>query len=172
MKSKILFVLALFTVLTLSACAEEAPKPESDSSQQYSATARVPVDDAVYTIEGTVAGDIQSLTRQTQVASGSFAGSSFGFYGSYFGAEFKGKGFVRLLVERSETDLAPIGRVTLLKVTDTKAILLLPGDKVTFKCRRQYEAIAAVTQFEEFDTKKVETWELDYCRLASPVVNR
>ena len=36
---------------------------------------------------------------------------------------------------------------------------------------RQYEALAAVRDNEKFSKTKVETWELDYCRLASPVID-
>jgi hypothetical protein len=42
---------------------------------------------------------------------------------------------------------------------------------VTFKCRAQYEAVAAVRENESFNQAKVETWELDYCRMATPVID-
>ena len=175
------FGLALLLValmIVVSACGDEeyAPRPESDSPQAYSIKddVRVKVDDGLYTITGTVAGDVDSLTRQTQAAQGSIAGSGFGFYGTYFGPEFGGKGFVRLFVESSDSALALAGEVVILKTTDTKAIVLIPGDRVTFKCRAQYEAVAPVREYETFDETKrdlVETWELDYCRLAVPLIN-
>jgi hypothetical protein len=160
--------------LFLVGCASTdlAPPPESDSAQSYSADARVTVDDNVYEITGIVAGDVDSLVRQTEAARGSIAGSGYGFYGTYFGPEFGGKGFVRLLVEESDSRLAPAGEIVILKTMDTKAIVLVPGDKVTFRCRAQYEAVAAVRDYETFDSEKVETWELDYCRLLTPVINR
>lgn len=93
-----------------------------------------------------------------------------GGYGSasYFGPEFGGKGFVRGVVVESDASLAEVGHMVVLKSTDTKAIMLMPGDRATFKCRQQYEAIAAVRSYETFNADKLATWELDYCRLASP----
>lgn len=151
-----------------------APSADSDSEQDYRLGDRIPVDDAVYTILGVVAGDLESITRQTQPAYGSASGvmtGGFGYMGgAYYGAEYGGKGIVRLLVTGSDTPEAPVGATVILKVTDLKALVLVPGDRVAFKCRRQYEAIAAVREQETLDVQKVETWELDYCRLVSPVI--
>lgn len=172
-KNWIFLVLGSAFVVLLGACApvtDTAPRPESDSSQAYGYDARTPVDDNVYEIAGVVTGAVDSLVRQTEAARGSVAGSGYGFYGTYFGSEFGGKGFVRLLVRRSNSPLAPIGEIVILKTTDTKAIVLVPGDEVTFLCRAQYEAVAAVRDNETFDPDKVETWELDYCRLLTPVI--
>lgn len=84
-----------------------------------------------------------------------------------------GKGYVRLLVSSTEpeTETAPKGDVVILKVVDTKATALKDGDRVTFKCRRQYENVAAVKENEKFDRSTFGTWEMDYCRLASPVID-
>lgn len=165
--SAVLVLAALF----VAACETNvAPPPESDSPQSYQSGSQVPVDDNIYEIRGVVAGDVDSLVRQTEAARGSIAGSGYGFYGTYFGPEFGGKGFVRLHVLASDSRLAPVGEIVILKTTDTKAIVLVPGDEVTFRCRAQYEAIAAVRQYETFDAERLETWELDYCRLTSPVI--
>jgi hypothetical protein len=168
-------VIVMAGALLLTACAAEesvgrAPAPDSDSEQRYEYYSQVTVDDNVYEIRGIVAGELESLVRQTEAARGSVAGSGFGFFGTYFGPELGGKGFVRLLVQESNSDLAPVGETVILKVTDTKAIVLVPGDSVTFRCRAQYEAIAAVREQETFDSEKLATWELDYCRLLSPVI--
>jgi hypothetical protein len=164
-------------LLALVACEFNAPpRAASDSAEAYDIgiwfiriPARVPVDDEVYTIMGQVVADVATMSRQT-------APSGTTFYGTYFGAEFGGKGFVRLLVRSSEppTLLAQPGRIVLIKTTDTKASALLVGDVVTFRCRAQYEALAAVRINESFQGTKVEkvaTWELDYCRLATPVIS-
>jgi len=90
-------------------------------------------------------------------------------YSTYYGPQLNGKGMVRLTVADSDAELAPVGSTVILKLDDTKGILLLPGDQVTFKCRAQFEAIAAVMKQQAFD-QTAGTWELDYCRLASPVV--
>lgn len=176
---------AVIAALTLSGCfgfgnGQSAPDAGSDSNQSYASGAKVPVDDNVYVITGQVSGQVNSLTRQVAPAHGSLSGPSCygtsGCYGgtsaSFFGPVESGKGFVRLLVNSaapSTPDATP-GDLVLLKVTDTKATALLPGDNVTFKCRRQYENVAAVLNNEKFNADKVATWELDYCRLASPEV--
>lgn len=160
-------ILFFLIVILLVACeTDELPPPESDSDQYYEGKARIPVDDNVYEIEGVVAGVPDSLVRQTQAARGYVVDGS----GSYFGAQLSGKGFVTLMVEsvQPQTDTAEVGSLVILKTTDTKAVKLLPGYRVKFKCRRQYEAVAAVRNMETFDSDKLATWELDYCRMADP----
>lgn len=182
MKKRLFIILSVFLfVLILSACATDyAPQPESDSSQSYKTCLtveaedcpRIPVDDGLYTVSGTVVADVDSLVRQTEAAQGSMYGSSYGMYGSYFGPGFGGKGFVRLQVESSDSYLAPFGATVIIKTTDTKASVLLPGDVVEFICRHQYEAIAAVREFQTFDPVTMGTWELDYCRMTTPQITR
>jgi hypothetical protein len=169
--------IVLLLVLLLTACRGQAPQPVSDSPQAYEANARIPVDDNVYTITGQVVGEVASLSQQTAPAQGELTGlgaRGYGYMGgSYFGPEFGGKGFVRLFVFSAEpsTRLAPPEEIVIMKTTDTKAAALLPGDIVTFKCRAQYEAVAAVRVNESFNQSKVETWELDYCRMVTPVID-
>jgi hypothetical protein len=166
------YVIVVLVLVGLAGCANQPPLPESDSSQEFAAgQGGIPVDDNVYTITGKVVGEVESLVRQTSPGQGFISGTGYGVYGSYFGPEFDGKGFVRLEVMTSDSRLAPKGSIVILKVTDTKASVLLPGDTVCFKCRHQYEAIAAVRNNETFDQEKLETWEIDYCRLVSPVVS-
>lgn len=169
----------LLYMILVSSCALEtdiAPAPDSDSGQSFSAGDSIPVDDNIYYIKGQVISDVNSLTRQTNAASGEmfgYAGTGFGVMsGTYYGAEFGGKGFIRILVMKSDSFLAPRGEIVILKSTDTKGIALLPGDVVEFKCRHQYEAIAAVRHRETFDVDKLETWEIDYCRFISPIISQ
>jgi len=174
-----MLVVPILAGALLSGCsaANEEPEVESDSSQSYKVGSKVAVDDEVYTIEGEIVAEVNSVTRQIAPAQGSSGGTVFGGYGSfsgsYFGEVTGGKGFVRILVQSSSpsTELAREGSVSILKVSDTKATALLPGDVVVFKCRRQYEALAAVRENQDFDREAVETWELDYCRLATAVVD-
>lgn len=177
---RLLPLAAIFAVIMMGAdeCSteESAPPPDSDSQQKYKDGSKVPIDDKVYSITGEVIGPVNETTRQVEPGKGSVDGALYGNYGSlngsFTGPIEAGKGFVRIRVQTSEpsTDLAPRGDVTIIKTSDTKAKALLNGDIVTFKCRRQYEAIAAVKNNEKFNQDKVETWELDYCRLASPVI--
>lgn len=168
---------AAVLLVTLAACdddGDKAPGADSDSSQSYNSDAKVPVDDAVYHITGEVVGQVNNLTRQVKPAEGSLSGFSSGGYGSmtgsFTGPVEAGKGFVRVRVTRSDVDLAPVSEVAILKTSDTKVTALQPGDVITFACRKQYEAVAAVRDNSSFDQTKVATWELDYCRLANPTV--
>lgn len=155
---------------------DDNPKTDSDSSFSYDDSARVPVDEATYELTGEVVGQVNNLTRQVEPGKGSISGSQYGSYGtlsgSFTGPIEAGKGFVRLKVSVSKpaTDLAPVGEVAIVKTADTKASALMPGDIVTFKCRRQYENIAAVKDKQEFKESEVGTWELDYCRFETPVL--
>ena len=165
----VLFLLCALGCL-LAAC-QRSPAPESNNGLSYAWLTTIPVDTAVYTITGTVAAETESLVRQTapaQVQSYSAEGVS---YSTYYGPQLNGKGMVRLTVASSDAELAPVGSTVILKLDDTKGILLQPGDQITLKCRAQFEAIAAVTNRQAFDPA-AGTWELDYCRLATPVVGR
>lgn len=170
---KIMCVFLLVVLLVVVSCEyDDRPRPDSDSQQNYAAGSHIPVDDSVYVISGVVAGDVDSLVRQTSPAHGGLVGTALGTAGSYFGPEFGGKGFVRLYVTSvvPPTDTIAPHNIAIVKTSDTKAVVLVPGDRVVFKCRRQYEAVAAMRNGEAFDDVKVGTWEIDYCRLASPVI--
>lgn len=174
---------ALFAIiagLLFVACADtepQAPRPDSDSAQTYDG-GRIPVDNNIYEVVGVVQSPMESLVRQTRAASGSASGvmiSGTGtMSGSYHGPEFDGKGFIRIALESitptPQQFEVPAGATIIVKSSDTKAILVGAGDRVYLRCRVQYEAVAAVLEREKFDANTVATWELDYCRLASPVV--
>lgn len=159
----------------LIACTEDSnPAPDSDSTFGYADGSKIPVDERVYTVTGEVSGPINNLTRQVKPAEGSLTGSTYGSYGSvsgsFTGPIEAGKGFVRVLVTQSDTDLAPVRELAIVKTADTKVSALLPGDIVSFKCRRQYENVAAVKDKQSFKESEVGTWELDYCRMVNPTV--
>ncbi len=148
-----------------------APAPESGSDETYEVGQTVPVDMKIYHISGIVSDGAESLTRQTAPAQG-YARSYDGYgYASYFGAVQSGKGFVRLLVEESDSPIARKGNVVILKVEDTKAIVLAAGDVVSFKCRTQYESLSAVAGNEILSEDGM-VKELDYCRLATPEISK
>lgn len=139
--------------------------------------AKSPVDKKVYIVSGEVVAEVNSVTRQVKPAEGSISGYSYGGYGSmsgsYFGEVTGGKGYVRLLISSSSpsTSLAQPGSVSILKVSDIKATALTTGDVVTFKCRRDYEAVAPVLENQRFEADSVGTWELDYCRMETAVIS-
>lgn len=167
------FYFLVVAMIILVGCEPYAPQPDSDSSQSFSRIqGGIPIDDNIYRVMGTVVSDVDSLTRQTQAARGSASGYDGYYSGSFYGAQFGGKGFIRLRVESisPSTEVAKPGEIALLKSSDTKGSALLPGDFVVFKCRIQYEAIAPVRESEEMEEDKHGTWELDYCRLERPVI--
>lgn len=167
-------VAAVVGVFVLTGCTEqgEAPAPESDSSQDYASGAKIPVDDNVYLVEGEVIAEVNQVTRQVTPAEGSLTGVNGYVSGSFTGPIQAGKSFVRIRVRKMDPAwaYAPLGDVVIVKTTDTKAAALLNGDIISFKCRAQYESVAAVRENEKFDAAKLGTWELDYCRLATPVI--
>lgn len=170
-RKTVIILAAAGLAASLSACTSpSAPAADSDSSQQY-ANSEIPVDQKIYTISGEVSGQVNDLTRQVKPAQGSLLGINGYTSGSYFGPVESGKGFIRLRVASSDVDIAPKGELVVLKVSDTKGTALVEGDVVTFKCRKQYENIAAVMDNEKLDVQKAATWELDYCRLATPKVD-
>lgn len=168
-----LLMAGVFVFVGASSCDSGSPGPDSDSAQSYDG-GTIPIDKNVYTIRGKVSSPVDSLTRQTQPASGSLFGINGYVSGNFSGPVQSGKSFIRLEVQTAQpsTDLAPEGGLIIIKATDTKATALSAGDVVTFKCRRQYEAVAAVENGQSFDKNADATWELDFCRLASPVVGK
>lgn len=161
--------LLLMLTLLLSAC-QRAPAPDSSNGLSYGWGTTIPVDTKVYTLSGEVVADGESLVRQSapaQMQSYSYEGASLA---TWYGAEQNGKGMVRLRVVTSDSELAPADSTVILKMDDTKGVLLREGDQITVKCRAQFEAIAPVMQRQTFDPA-AGVWELDYCRLSTPVVN-
>jgi len=162
-------------ILTAGSCDNQQPSADSDSSQSYKDGSKIPVDDNYYVIKGEVVGQVNNLTRQVKPAEGSIGGSSYGngyssFSGTFTGPIEAGKGFVRLKIETTSPNApeAAPGEAVILKTSDTKVTALQPGDIITFKCRRQYEAVAAVRDNSDFDKNKAGTWEFDFCRLETP----
>ena len=148
--------------------------PRSESDIQFKGGHGLPVDTRIYYLTGEVVGEVESLTRQVAPAR-----SSLSVYGSYasgysVGPTINGKSFIRLKVDAikpTDTDWVAVGQIVIVKGTDTKLTALLPGDKVSIMCRRQAEPIAAVYPDEYYDQNTHTTWELDYCRMESPVVD-
>jgi hypothetical protein len=176
---KTTLLIVILAILLIAGCAPSnaQPSPESDSSQQYRAGSKIPVDDNVYVVTGKVVADINSIS-QTQ-AEGNMSGSGFGstsgayaYMSGSYAMWTEGKGFVRLQIDSITpgNNIVQPGQTVIVKTTDQKVMALVPGDQITFKCRIQYEAIAAVRDYETFDPEKLETWELDYCRMVTPKI--
>lgn len=92
-------------------------------------------------------------------------------YSTFYGPQMSGKGLVRFTIATSDAELAQlISSTVILKVDDTKGILLLPCDQVTFKCRAQLEADCRGRQSSGVRSG-AGTWER-HCELATPVVGQ
>lgn len=176
-------------VLSLVACAYNQPTtkdistgetvntvgPTSESGINYTvaANAGLPVDKRYYKLTGTVVADVSSLTRMTSPGYGYITGYNGYTSGYYQPPTIGGKSFIRLQVDKinpADTDWVAAGEIVVVKGTDTKLTALLPGDKVDIECRRQAEAVAAIYPGEWFNPADATTWELDYCRMVSPVI--
>ena len=157
MKTKYLI---LFFVLLLSGCYNETPIVDGGNTGS-------PQDTNMYLIRGTIVADITSLTRQIAPASGGM----YGNYAYYTGPIIDGKTFLRIVLIESRPKLPNIekGQILIIKSVDTKAQALLPGDTLSFKCRRQYEAVAKLST-EDIDWNKQASWEIDFCRLVDGVI--
>lgn len=171
MRKFILFVLLLVPFLVGCAVGVESDNP----SANYNAleVGEVPNDTTIYKFYGTVDLDAYSLVRQTAPAEGSLTAVGGVAVGSYEGASIEGKSFLRILVS-SVSPTPPgnstVGHVVIFKFTDTKALRLLIGDEVYFKCRRQYEAIAPLGYGEDLDVEAAAAFEFDYCRLEDGIL--
>lgn len=161
-----MFPLFAALVLALAACATGEDVPNTDTG--YYPGRPYPTEDvALYTISGTVGGDI--VSNQRTEGYGSIAGSAYGVYGSYYETT-TGKGILRLLVTASDDPLAPVGKVVILKTTDLKVLGLVIGDEVTFMCRHDYEMVSP-KQANEAPTLENGAIEIDYCKLAASEIS-
>lgn len=158
-------------------CHGKTKGPDNDSLWNWDEGGTdIPCDEHIYTITGSVTST-DSLSRQVSAASGSVSGFMYGGYGSVSGYSrgevIDGKGYLVLVVSASDSEYAPTGGTIIIKTTDTKASFVPEGYVATFKCRLEYEAIAALVNNEEFsdDTRAAaDTREFDYCRLVTPVL--
>jgi hypothetical protein len=167
MKTPYLF-LSLLSLLLMGA-APSCDGSVSDSTYTYT-SGDFPYDARIWTLQLTVQG-AESLVRQTSPASGS--GVAVGATGSasFTGERIEGKTLVRATLDSLEpaSEEVNVGQTLILKFTDTKASMLRSGDKVTAKCRNNFEAVAPLRSGETL-TDDALTWEFDYCRLTIPMV--
>ena len=162
------------TLLLLSGCQPAGTYAEGESggyTYKNQTGAKIPVDDNIYTITGVVAGDVNSIQRQVGPARVTTYRSDTYSESTYFPPAMNGKGLVRLWVEESDFPGVPPETIAIVKATDTKLIAVLPGDRITLRCRVQAEAIAPSYTSQTYDAEKAVTLELDYCRMLSPVID-
>lgn len=164
--------IGLILTILLSGCNAAGTYAESDSGYTYASykQASIPVYNNIYTITGVVVGDVNSIARPGPAKVVTTYRSDYYSVGTYFPPEMNGKGLVRLWVEQSDFPGVPAETITIIKSTDTKLIAVLPGDRITLRCRVQAEAIAPSYTGQVYDKDKAVTLELDFCRMLSPVI--
>ena len=162
-------------------CRGKTKGPDDDSRWTWDeGSVDIPCDENIYTITGTITS-AESMVRQIAPASGSGSCSYYGGIGGGYGGcsswsrgeIIDGKGYVLLTVESSDSPYAPAGATVILKTSDTKAVFIPEGYRSTFKCRHEYEAVAALVDMEKFDDwtlDEVRTDELDFCRMVNPII--
>lgn len=165
-------VIGIILTVLLSGCNEAGTYAESDSGYTYKnyKQAAIPVDNNLYTLTGVVVGDVNSIARPGPAKVVTTYRSDYYSVGTYFPPEMNGKGLVRLWVEQSDFPGVPAETIAIIKSTDTKLIAVLPGDRITLRCRVQAEAIAPSYTGQVYDPNKAVTLELDFCRMLSPVI--
>lgn len=166
-------VIGLILAVFLSGCNQPGTYAESDSGYTYASykQAAIPVDDNIYTLTGVVVGDVNSIAQQGPARVVTTYRSDYYSVGTYFPPDMNGKGLVRLWVEKSDFLGVPSETIAIIKSTDTKLIAVLPGDRITLRCRVQAEAIAPSYTGQVYDKDKAVTLELDFCRMLSPVID-
>lgn len=158
-------------------CHGKTKGPDNDSLWNWDEGGTdIPCDEHIYTIVGTIT-TVESLSRQVAPATGSGSGMMIGGYGSYSshysGEIIEGKGYLVITVQSSDSEYAVPGSTIVIKTTDTKAAFVPEGYTAMFKCRFEYEAVAALVNEEKFDEQvrdMADTREFDYCRLATPAL--
>lgn len=169
----LLAAVAVVVLFSLSGCNQPGTYAESDSGYTYKSykQAAIPVDNNLYTLTGVVVGDVNSIALQGPAKVVTTYRSEYYSVGTYFPPEMNGKGLVRLWVEKSDFPGVPAETIAIAKSTDTKLIAVLPGDRITLRCRVQAEAIAPSYTGQVYDKDKAVTLELDFCRMLSPVID-
>jgi hypothetical protein len=112
-----------------------------------------------------------SLVRQTSSASGVAVGVNGAGSGTFTDPDVEGKTLVRATLNRLEpaSEEANVEGTVILKFSDTKASVLKAGDKVTARCRNDFELVAPLRSGETL-TEDALTWEFDFCRSSTPNV--
>lgn len=159
--------------LALAGCEQAGTYAESDSGYTYQSykQAKLPLDNNLYTLTGVIVGDVNSIARPGPAKIVTAYRSEYYSVGTYFPPEMSGKGLARLWVEKSDFPGVPPETIAIIKSTDTKLIAVLPGDRITVRCRVQAEAIAPSYTGQVYDPEKAVTLELDFCRMVSPVID-
>ncbi len=180
------FLLSALMLLSLSAafgqhqdmnkvCLEENLKFSTGNRQNIFAA-----DTNLYNLEIEVIANSSGMSYQKSPSGGFYTP----YYGSFSGPVTQGKGLVlaeALSIRTSGDDanksevLSLEGKNVFLKFLDSKSMLLADGMIVNVSCRRDYEAVCPTTAANEGTSQPIDrrndiTWELDNCRISTPIV--
>lgn len=122
-------------------------------------------DDNVYTVVIEME-DMNSYSEiRGQMSGGGYMGGGSGMASVSGSVWQEGKGLVRaILISTSpEIEFANIGDIIIVKTTDRKATMGIPGDLLTLYCTVDFEPVCARDM--EGNAYCRDLWEFDYCRL-------
>jgi hypothetical protein len=151
--------------------------PEQEGSFSF-ASGTMPVDRNFYVISGEITGAPTGIIRQEQAQKGTFMGLGDLMYGTLAGDKTGGKVIIRFQltdyrgdpgVSDAAKDLFEYaashpGTEYFAKFVDTKANMVMPGDRFEAVCRLQAEAVGAVSDSDSLRPIGI-TYELDLCKL-------
>lgn len=151
--------------------------PEQEGKFSF-ATGTMPVDKNFYVISGEITGAPTGIIRQERAQKGTFLALGDLMYGTLAGDKTGGKVILRFKLtnysgdpgvsaaakELFEYAASHPGTEFFAKFVDTKANMVMPGDKFEAVCRLQAEAVGAVSDSDSLRPVGI-TYELDLCKL-------
>ena len=151
--------------------------PEQEGKFSF-ATGTMPVDKNFYVITGEITGAPTGIIRQEHAQKGTFIGLGDLMYGTLAGDKTGGKVIIRFKLtnysgepgisaaakELFEYAASHPGTEFFAKFVDTKANMVMPGDRFEAVCRLQAEAVGAVSDSDALRSIGI-TYELDLCKL-------
>ena len=142
-------------------------KPESDNDYTWSSFSCVNVSTIVYKV--TIEVDDEIINHTEVGASGSaFVFNGFGSASYRMWQEGKGLLPVKIVSIEPAIEDIPVGTNIVLKTSDLKAMSLPTGATTVFICNLDTEVLSPVRDNQVLTTDR-QTYELDNCRMLSPV---
>ncbi|GAK58404.1 hypothetical protein U27_05378 [Candidatus Vecturithrix granuli] len=151
--------------------------PEQEGKFSF-ASGTMPVDKNFYVISGEITGAPTGIIRQERAQKGTFLALGDLMYGTLAGDKTGGKVILRFKLTNYSGDpgisaaakelfdyaVSHPGTEFFAKFVDTKANMVMPGDRFEAVCRLQAEAVGAVSDSDALRPVGI-TYELDLCKL-------
>lgn len=170
MKKICVFVL-LFVAALLLGCMPVSDGADTAASENTVAKSNgnIYYDPSLYTMTVRIGG---SPKEHTEIHASGSASYYNGIGGGSMVVWQDGKGIIPAYVIEMEptSSIVSVGDSILLKTEDLKMSRLEEGWVVEIKCRMDYEPLTELhVPNEVVDAELTQTWELDLCRMSSPV---